>query len=448
MNGSLVDKLEGESGLYECIQKYDCVFMSETWTNESCDVDVKGFISFCKHRKRKKRAKRDSGGLVVYFKENIANGVHEEKWDDFEDGLCFRLDKDIFGWEEDIYLFCVYMRPNASTREGVNIDMNCYDMLEDQLARMSQKGGIIVVGDMNARTAQKQECLVVNESELCSERVDVSGMQHIPTEHVICESDIVNNGMCVERVNGDSGTNEYGTRLVNLTTAADMLFLNGRAGSDKGVGRKTFFNHRGESAIDYVICNKYSLCKIIDFHVHDPNVYSDHVMLSFSMSTGVDFDVSKSDCKRDRVYAKWKQERKNEFTENVLSQEVREKVDELSEMIVNNTSTDVLEDVVVGVTDILVTAGSGHIHTVKQGSGGNVQGRRKASWYDEACAKQHKVFLECERRFYDERSEENRASMCVERNVYRKICRQKINEFKRDLSVRLFDISKSNPKAF
>ena len=54
MNGSLVDKLEGESGLYECIQKYDCVFMSETWTNESCDVDVKGFISFCKHRKRKK----------------------------------------------------------------------------------------------------------------------------------------------------------------------------------------------------------------------------------------------------------------------------------------------------------------------------------------------------------------------------------------------------------
>ena len=65
--------------------------------------------------------------------------------------------------------------------------------------------------------------------------------------------------------------------------------------------------------------------------------------------------------------------KKNDFTENVLSQEVREKVYELSEMVVNNTCTDVLEEAVVGVTDILVTAGSGHIHTVKQGSGGNVQ---------------------------------------------------------------------------
>ena len=59
MNGSLVEKLEGANGMFETVQNYDSVFMSETWTNERSNVDKNGFVSFCKHRKRKKTAKRE-----------------------------------------------------------------------------------------------------------------------------------------------------------------------------------------------------------------------------------------------------------------------------------------------------------------------------------------------------------------------------------------------------
>ena len=89
---------------------------------------------------RGKTAKRDSGGIVVYFKEDVVKGVQEIRWN-YDDGICLKFDKFVFGWERDIYLLCVYMGSNTSTREGVNIDMNCYDMLEEQLSVMSKKGG-------------------------------------------------------------------------------------------------------------------------------------------------------------------------------------------------------------------------------------------------------------------------------------------------------------------
>ena len=52
-------------------------------------------------------------------------GVTELDWD-FEDGLVFKLDKNLFGWDKDSYLFCVYMRDSRSTRKDINDGLNCY----------------------------------------------------------------------------------------------------------------------------------------------------------------------------------------------------------------------------------------------------------------------------------------------------------------------------------
>lgn len=38
------------------------------------------------------------------------------------------------------------MRQKESTRECINIDIDCYDMLEEQLARVTDRGGVIVMG--------------------------------------------------------------------------------------------------------------------------------------------------------------------------------------------------------------------------------------------------------------------------------------------------------------
>ena len=107
VNGVFAEKLECENGVRQCIEMYDFIFISETWTNECSTVDIDGFKSFCKNRKRRKNAKRDSGGLVVYVREKFANGIHEEDWD-YEDGMCFRLNKSFLDGRK-MCLQCVYI---------------------------------------------------------------------------------------------------------------------------------------------------------------------------------------------------------------------------------------------------------------------------------------------------------------------------------------------------
>ena len=88
----------------ECINDYDLLFFSESWTNDLNVPVIQGYCKpFYKHRKRKRAGKRDSGGLCFYVKKGLSEGVIEIPWD-FEDGMLFKLDKDYFGWEKDCFL--------------------------------------------------------------------------------------------------------------------------------------------------------------------------------------------------------------------------------------------------------------------------------------------------------------------------------------------------------
>ena len=46
--------------------------LSETWTNDKMDFDIAGYISYAMHRpKIRKKAKRDSGGMIVYIRNEL-----------------------------------------------------------------------------------------------------------------------------------------------------------------------------------------------------------------------------------------------------------------------------------------------------------------------------------------------------------------------------------------
>ena len=265
----------------------DIVMLCESWTSECSDLNVEGYAEpFCKHRKRKKGAKTDSGGIVCYFRNEIVQGITEIEWN-FEDGMCFKLDKHFFNMTDDVFLLCVYMRSNTSTREDINDGLNCYDILYEQVAKFSRQGGLIVVGDFNARSGVREECLIggLDERDMSVANEFINPFYEYESENnrKICIEDVLANDMTIDRMNADSTVNDYGNRLVQLCMTCDMLIMNGRAGKDKGKGTWTFCNHRGESVIDYVICNKPVLNNFKNFHVHDVNCISDHCILSFQL---------------------------------------------------------------------------------------------------------------------------------------------------------------------
>ena len=193
LNGSLVDKIEYPEFI-ECVSKYDAIMLSETWTNEKNKLDLEEFEEpYCKHRSRKVNARRDSGGLCVFFRKCIAKGITEITWD-YEDGMCFKLDKRFFGWEKDLYLLFVYMRPVSSSRADLDLDIDKFEIVEQQIARVSELGDVMCMGDFNARVAERMDCLIKND-------LDDSDMFY----HELCydnafnETDFIVNNMTVSR---------------------------------------------------------------------------------------------------------------------------------------------------------------------------------------------------------------------------------------------------------
>ena len=83
MHGSLNVKIKCTE-FVDRVNCFDIVMLNETWTNVNSDIKLSGYKHFCKHRFRKKGGKRDSGGIVIYIKEEIFEGISEVDWD-FED---------------------------------------------------------------------------------------------------------------------------------------------------------------------------------------------------------------------------------------------------------------------------------------------------------------------------------------------------------------------------
>ena len=185
VHGGLNDKVKNVE-FVKSVFKYDVVMLCESWTNELSDVNVEGYVRVSKVRQKKKHSKRSSGGLEVYFKESCIKGVTLEDWELNEDGLNFKLDKDFFGWEKDLFLFFVYFKPKDSSRKDLDNDNDCFETLLNKIASVSDNGNILIAGDLNCRVAERKECRV----ELSNDHIVVLNMlPPLMYDNVIYDSD-------------------------------------------------------------------------------------------------------------------------------------------------------------------------------------------------------------------------------------------------------------------
>jgi len=55
------------------------------------------------------------------------------------------------------FLFFVYFKPKDSSRQDLDNELDCFDKLINQIAYVSDRGNIIVAGDLNSRVAGKKQ---------------------------------------------------------------------------------------------------------------------------------------------------------------------------------------------------------------------------------------------------------------------------------------------------
>ena len=232
----------------------DIFILSETWLKSSLgyNIDIHGYKSFnfprpTKHRK----ARRNSGGLLLYVKPSLCKYLEIVK--SYRDRIWLKLKKSPPHISEDIFLCVTYISPLDSSSHCL------YDPpwpdLQSEIAHFNQLGGIILIGDLNARIATFQ-------------------------------SNSMSLALPGERTSKDQKVNSYGLELMSLCMGSNLTICNGSYPPDYSVGAYTCHTTMGSSCVDYAIVDD-SLAQLIQsFEVESLQAFSDHCPISLSISIG------------------------------------------------------------------------------------------------------------------------------------------------------------------
>lgn len=277
------------------ITKFDIICLIETWTRKNSKIDLTGYSnpihSF--RRFQNKRAKRASGGLLIYIKDSIRKGVKLMK-NDTDSIIWIKLDKNFFKTKSDRFIATVYIPPENSPVHNVyNIDF--FAKLENEIGTFSRKGDVFIIGDLNSRTGQSCD-YIMNDSVLPG-LIDNSIIVDTPTR----------------RQSLDNGVNRYGICLLDLCKSTGMRIVNGRV--FENTEKMTCFTTNGESLIDYVLSFERNFSEISNMKVFDFNEFSNHAPISLSLKIGTERSSTTNPI--HKTYYKWDDNYKEEFIESL-----------------------------------------------------------------------------------------------------------------------------------
>ena len=232
----------------EQLEQHDIVICGETFSDNDA-LHIEGFK--CKNifrNKKHKKAKRNSGGVSVLTKINIAKFITPVKTT-AEHFIWLKINKQLTGYPQDVYCCCAYIPPYGSPYYETHPDLNLFDKLNTDLTHFGKLGHIMISGDLNSRIGRKPDTLL--DSEMNSHTDASPGM---------------NTNMPPPRCSMDTKTNVWGNNLIDICIAHNLCLLNGRTVGDLA-GNFTYFG-AGCSVIDLTLVDNFLLQNTLAFKVH------------------------------------------------------------------------------------------------------------------------------------------------------------------------------------
>ena len=251
------------------IKSYAFILLCETWTTELSDIDLPHFTTLAMHRpSRHRAARRASGGVIVYIGNDIVSGVAFLKKGPSE-LVWIKLDKNAFGFHKDILMCVFYAILSNSSAQGV-IEGDIFDQTVQDVSEYDEQypdSSFIVCGDTNGRTGSLFDYATCDDS------------RYLPLSSEYVEDEI----SVYTRTNMDSVVNAQGQRMIDICKMCNLRIMNGRFGTDEGIGKYTCHTYNGSSTVDYYLCSPDLFQFVCGFDVKDMNMYSDHCPILFEM---------------------------------------------------------------------------------------------------------------------------------------------------------------------
>ena len=235
--------------IIDIIKRHDIFIVIETWlgSQDACP-QIKGYMNFCSERKKKCKAKRNSGGLIIYYRQELGKGVCKLA-SDTTDIIWVKLDRLFFGTNKDIYICAAYISPqNSSSNSGISLD-DKFEGLHKELDWYTTIGDVAIIGDLNSRVGTIQERHIGFNMD--PNAVEITTIDYVPP-----------------RRSFDKNVNAYGRKLLQILTDYDLMITNGRVWGDL-TGRYTCCQRNGCSVVDMLLVQN-DLFRIIDyFQIYD-----------------------------------------------------------------------------------------------------------------------------------------------------------------------------------
>ena len=257
-----------------CLDQNDIIILTETWLEEEYSIRSNEFYSFHNLRKKDANARRSSGGICVLVRHMLrtnkkTKGITLVKENEFFTWV--KLSGTFFKLNEDIYICATYIPPENSSFYRNRDHVDPYVELENDIGTFQAMGNIIIVGDFNARTANKVDYSTT--TQLHDDPSDLHAHKHIS---------ILESLGRIKRFSSDTVSNKFGTLLLDICKSTDMRILNGRTLGDIS-GAYTSFQFNGQSVVDYIIVSEKLAPNIRTMKVSPPNHLSDHANVTCTL---------------------------------------------------------------------------------------------------------------------------------------------------------------------
>ena len=147
INGCRYSKLD-DPNFWTKIENVHIFSLIETWhtKNDVNELEIAGYKCYNICRPRNSDTKgRPSGGIAVYIKDSIRDGVAKCTSQSTEN-IFLKLKKDFFGLNRNIILGAAYCAPNKSTYLK-RLQIDPYEDLENQMCDLSTEGDFLLLAD-------------------------------------------------------------------------------------------------------------------------------------------------------------------------------------------------------------------------------------------------------------------------------------------------------------
>ena len=307
----------------------DVIGLAETHIHSRIldDLAIPGFsrINY-KIREPHSKGNCGSGGVALFSKGHISQFLVPIQ-NDNEDVSWVRIKKELLRGKRDIYLATIYISPKGN-KENIS---KTFEKLGEEIETMRSKGEVMLQGDLNARTSNKDEIIIADKYDQEFELV---------------------NSIVTHRNSEDSlVTDRRGEELLELCKALNMIITNGRKTGDL-FGNFTSYNWNGKAVVDYVISSLELYHSITSFKVgkYSPFV-SDHCPLLYEIHCKTPINGKREDKEKeapDTFYIKFQD--KEKLMESL-------KCPEIAERLTNSNSSDCdPQEMATEISNILLEA--------------------------------------------------------------------------------------------